>query len=337
VLSADSAWGSDGSPGRCLHGGSVMWSRRVHSAGTEPARDPSPRFCTRRITGFSRTVNLETSLKRHKFLIAVVALCFLPLASTTAAQNVPRDPAQRGLTNFQRAEPPKNAAPAPRRDGRVLLGTPEGNGGMWTPLFGTTSPILEYEKVPFQPWAKALYVDRQGNELEPHTRCHPSGVARQFLTPYGVQFVEIPELQQIYIFDEGGPHTFRTIYMDGRSHPQNLVPTYYGHSIGWWEGDTLVVDSIGYNERFWLDRRGLPHTEKLHTLERFTRLDATGMKYEATIDDPDAYTQPWTGWFYMRFDAKLDPWEYICQQNDQAPELMLGNFKTMDRSTAIVP
>jgi hypothetical protein len=272
---------------------------------------------------------------RHRIVLAALALC-VPLTAMLAAQAA-QEPAIRGLANFQRAEPPKNAGPAPRRaDGRVLLGN-ETNGGMWTPLFGTANPILEYEKVPFQPWAKALYADRQGHELEPHTRCHPSGVARQFLTPYGVQFVEIPELQQIYIFDEGGPHTFRTIYMDGRTHPQNLVPSYYGHSIGWWEGDTLVVDSIGYNERFWLDRRGLPHTEKLHTLERFTRTDATGMKYEATIDDPDVYTKPWTGWFYMRFDSKLDPWEYVCQQNDQAPELMLGNFKTMDRSTTIVP
>jgi len=274
---------------------------------------------------------------RHRIVFTAVAtLCLAPFATMLLAQQ--QEPAVRGLANFQRAEPPKNAAPAPRgKDGHMLLENATGAGGMWTPLFGTANPILEYEKVPFQPWAKALYIDRQGHELEPHTRCHPSGVARQFLTPYGVQFVEIPELQQMYIFDEGGPHTFRTIYMDGRTHPKDLVPSYYGHSIGWWEGDTLVVDSVGFNERFWLDRRGLPHTEKLHTLERFTRLDATGMKYEATIDDPDVYTKPWTGYFYMRFNPELDPWEYVCQQNDQAPELMLGNFKTMDRSTAIVP
>ena len=129
---------------------------------------------------------------RHRIVFsALVALCFVPRVAMLVAQQ--QDPARRGLANFTRAEPPKNAAPAPRgKDGRVLLENATTPGGLWTPLFGTQNPILEYEKVPFQPWAKALYEDRQGHELEPHTRCHPSGVARQFLTPYGVQFVEIP-------------------------------------------------------------------------------------------------------------------------------------------------
>ena len=70
--------------------------------------------------------------------------------------------------------------------------------------------------------------------------------------------------------------------MDGRSHPATLSPSYYGHSIGWWEGDTLVVDTIGFNEGFWLDRRGSPHTEQLHTVERFTRKDEANMQYEVT-------------------------------------------------------
>ena len=146
-------------------------------------------------------------------LTAVAVLCFSPLAAMLVAQAP--EPAGRGLGDFQRAEPPKNAKPAPRgANGRVLLENATVPGGLWTPLFGTANPILEYGKVPFQPWAKALYEDRQKHELEPHTRCHPSGVARQFLTPYGVQFVEMPELQQVYIFDEGGPHTFRTITVD---------------------------------------------------------------------------------------------------------------------------
>ena len=276
-------------------------------------------------------------MRYRSVFTAVAALCVSPLAAMLVAQNQ-QQPAVRGLGNFERRKPPKNAAPAPRTaSGRALLGNVTGKGGMWTPLFSTADPILEFEKVPFQPWAKAFYMARQKDELEPHTRCHPSGVARQFLTPYGVEFVEVPELQRVFIFDEGGPHTFRIIYMDGRTHPKNLVPSYYGHSIGWWEGDTLVVDSVGYNEKFWLDRRGLPHTEALHTLERFTRLDATGMKYEVTVDDPAVYTAPWTGWFYMRFTPDQEPWEYVCQQANYAHELMVGTFKTMDRTTAIVP
>ena len=99
--------------------------------------------------------------------------------------------------------------------------------------------------VPLQPWARELYNYRRGNQFEPHTRCKPSGGPRQFLTPYGVEFVDLPELQRIYILDLGGPHTYRTILMDAKTHPKNLVPTYYGHSIGHWDGDTLVVDSKG--------------------------------------------------------------------------------------------
>ena len=116
--------------------------------------------------------------------------------------------------------------------------------------------------IPFQPWAKALFADRNSNELEPHTRCKPSGVARQFLTPYGVEMVEMREIQRVFIFDIGGPHTFREVFMDGRSHPKDLTPTYYGHSIGWWDGDTLVIDTVGFNEGFWMDRDGLPHTNQ---------------------------------------------------------------------------
>ena len=86
-------------------------------------------------------------------------------------------------------------------------------------MFGITDPINPVDQTPFQPWAKALYDDRQVHELEPHARCKASGTARQFQTPYGVEFVEMPELKRLYIFDIGGPHTFRTVYMDGRSHP----------------------------------------------------------------------------------------------------------------------
>jgi hypothetical protein len=272
---------------------------------------------------------------RHRFVLTAAAL--VAVLHLTGGASFAQTTEIRGLSNFERNEPPKDAGPAPRLpSGRVMLGG-SGDKGLWTPLFSTANPILEFEKVPFQPWAKGLYVDRQKHELEPHTRCKASGVARQFLTPYGVEFVEIPELERVYIFDEGGPHTFRIVYMDGRTHPKNFTPTYYGHSIGWWEGDTLVVDSVGYNERFWLDRRGLPHTEKLHTTERFTRLSALGMKYEVTVDDPEVYTAPWTGWFYMRFNPGQEPWEYVCQQANYAHELMVGQFEKVDRSATIVP
>ena len=221
----------------------------------------------------------------------------------------------------------------------VLLGgaTPKERNGVWLPVGGGPVTATNIKDVPFQPWARAVLEDRTLNELEPHTRCKPSGVTRPFLTPYGVEFVELQELQRIYIFDIGGPHTYRTIYMDGRSHPANLSPSFYGHSIGWWQGDTLVVDTIGFNEGFWLDRRGSPHTEQLHTVERFTRTDAATMQYEVTLDDPGAYTRPWKSGFQLRRDGDVELFEYVCQQMNYAHELMVGSNESVDRRSPIIP
>ena len=234
----------------------------------------------------------------------------------------------------------KPAAPAPRNErGRVLLqGANPGDKGVWLPGPGITGvPILDPAKVPFQPWARSVLEDRLKHEFEPHTRCKPSGLARAFQTPYGVEFVELPELQRIYIFDIGGPHTFKTIYMDGRSHPARFTPTAYGHSIGWWEGDTLVVDTTGFNERFWLDRKGLPHTELLRTVEKFTRVDRETMRYEITVDDRGAYTEPWTTSVIFRWEANTELFEYVCQQANYAIGLMVGGYEYVDRSSPIVP
>lgn len=241
------------------------------------------------------------------------------------------------------AQPPRQQAPsgpAPRNEaGRVVLGgaTPL-DRGVWTPVFGIRDPVAPLEVVPFQDWSRALYDTRQLHELEPHARCKASGLARQFLTPYGVEFLELPELQQLYIFDIGGPHTYRTVYMDGRSHPTDFEPTNYGHSIGWWEGDTLVIDSVGFVEDFWFGRRGLPHTNMLHAVERFTRTNMNTIEYRITIDDPGAYTGQFTGGFNLRWNPGDELFEYICQQANYADELMVGEgASSVDRSSPIVP
>jgi hypothetical protein len=247
------------------------------------------------------------------------------------------------------------AAPAPRRpDGRVVLGSPPGGIGMWLPFNGGNERLVnpdnitaeamkqfpgrpKVSEVPFQPWARELYSYRRANQLEPHTRCKPSGGPRQFLTPYGVEFVELPELQRILIVDQGGPHTIRTIYMDGRPHPKDWTPTFYGHSIGRWDSDTLVVDTAGFNENFWFDRSGLPHTDRLHMIERFTRTDSKTMKYEVTIDDPGAYTRVWSGGFILGWDPGQELFEYVCQDNNLASSLMVGSQESIERPSRIAP
>ena len=257
--------------------------------------------------------------------------------------------------NPQRATTPPR--PVPRwPDGRVNLGAPLGETGLWVPpgivqvsvnpksvnRAGANTHLpnnIKIEDVPFQPWARALHEAREAafESDEPHTRCKPSGGPRQFITPYGVEFVDMPETKRMYLFDIGGPHTFRTIYMDGREHPKNLEPSYYGHSVGRWEGDTLVIDSVGFNEKFWIDREGEPHTEQLHLIERFSRPDFNTLRYEVTVDDPGAYTAQWTGGFLLRWSPGTELFEYVCQDNNRSPEGMVGTAQSVERTSSIVP
>jgi hypothetical protein len=225
------------------------------------------------------------------------------------------------------------AAPTPHfPDGTLRLGALPGQTGTWNGGGGGNADV------PYQPWARAISNYRRVNEFEPHTRCKPSGGPRQFLTPYGVEIVDLPELKRVMIMDIGGPHTFRTIYMDGRAHPKDLQPSFYGHSIGTWDKDTLVVDTVGFNEKFWIDRGQAPHTEKLHLIEKFTRTDMNNMTYELTVDDPGAYTAIWSRSSAMTFRAGTELFEYVCQDNNFAPELLVGSeVDKVDRSSQIVP
>jgi hypothetical protein len=102
-----------------------------------------------------------------------------------------------------------------------------------------------------------------------------------------------------------------------------VEPTYFGHSIGHWDGDTLVVDTVGYNENFWMNRDGMPHTDQLHTIERIRRPDFDTLDYTVTVDDPGAYTAEWTSGYTLGWE-KGELFEYMCQENNLSPESMEG-------------
>ena len=123
-----------------------------------------------------------------------------------------------------------------------------------------------------------------------------------------------------YIFQiqEGNSHSYRQIFTDGRKHPVDPSPTWYGHSIGWWEGNTLVVDTIGLNDKFWMDRNGTPHTEQLHLVERWTRDTFITMQRAVTLDDPGAFTRPFTVNYTANLaDEGQEILEYFCIENNQ--------------------
>jgi hypothetical protein len=230
--------------------------------------------------------------------------------------------------------------PAPRNaDGRILLDAQAGEAnGLWVTNYGTGLPSFIVEEIPFRTWTKGLFDQRQTHDLEPHARCKASGAIRQFLTPYGVEILELEDIQQLYIFDIGGPHSYRPVYMDGRSHPSDLMPSNYGHSIGWWEGDTLVIDSVGYNEDFWFERMGIPHTKDVHIVEYLTRTDKQNMKYRFELNDPTAYTGPVIGQLSLGWREGEELFEYMCQQSNYAEDLMLNDeFTAIGKTSLIVP
>jgi len=271
---------------------------------------------------------------RFLALASALLLAFAPVT----AQNAPARPAR----------------PAPRwADGTINLGAVPGQRGMWDgaeplatlpnnyeALQGRPRPgLIHVKDVPLQDWARRIIDVRHERFLadEPYTRCKPSPAARAFGTAYGIDLVNTPGSGVIYLFQTGGAHSFHVIHMDGRSHPARVEPSYFGHSIGWWDGDTLVIDTVGYNEAVWMERWGMPHTSQLRTVERLTRLDFDTLKYEITVDDPGAYTAPWTTGYTKRWNPQSEPFEYVCQENNYAPHLMIGVAGGERRTSLVVP
>jgi hypothetical protein len=189
---------------------------------------------------------------------------------------------------------------------------------------GLLQNVADAGKVaPMQPWALGVYQNRQRRFLQDDPtfiNCKPPGGPRQFQLPQGVQFVEDRDRQRIFVLIGGGNNNFRLIYLDGRDHAGQVGgdddnPLYYGRSVGKWEADTLVVDTRGFNEDFWFTNGGLPHTEGLRLLERFSRPDFDTLRYDVTVEDLGAYTRPWsTGWT-LRWVAHQEMPRHLCQEN----------------------
>jgi hypothetical protein len=229
----------------------------------------------------------------------------------------------------------KDVGPTPRLpDGHPDLGNASGS---WDPpgigdmagtgggFAGTAKPDKKID-VPFLPWAKAAFEQRNATVTkdDPEGFCLPPGIPRMYATSFPFQIYQTPN-RILFVF-EGGAHMWRVIYMDGRKHtpPDKLNPTYLGEGIGHWEGDTLVVDVTGFNDRSWLDAAGHAHSEQLHVIERFTRVNELILHYEATIDDPGAYTKPWSASWNILFHPGMEPLEYICQENNADLKHLVG-------------
>jgi hypothetical protein len=153
---------------------------------------------------------------------------------------------------------------------------------------------------PMTPWAKAKYDEAkpgygpkaQAGGNDPILKCFPTGIPRIIFFPQPLEIVQTPE--RIFMFFER-EHEWRQIWTDGRSHPKNMEPTWMGDSIGKWDGDTLVVDTIGLTEKSWLDFYGDPHSDDMHLIERYQRVNHDSLTLQVIVEDPKAYTSTWVG------------------------------------------
>lgn len=216
---------------------------------------------------------------------------------------------------------PNLTAPAPKTaDGKPDL------SGIWTTKAGYTGNIardLKPGELSFQPWASELYkhrVETQGKE-DPQAYCVLSGVPREHVVPYPFKILNS---QGMIVILYEALHSYRQIFMDGRKLPKDPNPTWMGYSVGHWEGDTLVVNSSGFVDNNWLDNSGHPGTEAMKLTERFRRRDYGHIDLAITIDDPKAYTKPWTVNLEFTATPDTDLIEYVCDENEKDLKHLVG-------------
>ncbi len=176
---------------------------------------------------------------------------------------------------------------------------------------------------PYQPWAAEARKTRmeENGKDDPVSRCLPGGVVKLHTTPQFRKIVQVPGL--LVSLNEMDA-TFRQVFTDGRPLPDVDIPSFKGYSSGRWEGDTLVVQTTGFPDGMWLDRSGSPMTDAARITERFRRLNFGRMEIELTIDDPKAYTRPWT--VTLKHDIVLDTdlIDYICTENEKDAGHLVG-------------
>ncbi len=209
--------------------------------------------------------------------------------------------------------PPTGAAP------RMPDGKPDLSGywaaggfGPGAILQGAASDLGAPE---FQDWAAELSGKRLADNLRdmPSARCLPGGIVNAVNNGIPQKVVQTPGL--LVMFSEG--QLPRQIFLDGRSHPSDPNPAWLGHSVGRWEGNTLVVDSIGFNDKTWLDLNGHPHTEMMHLVERYRRPDLGHLELELTVEDSGALKQPWIIKRAYTLDPMDDVMEAVCMENEK--------------------
>jgi hypothetical protein len=240
-------------------------------------------------------------------LASQMASLDIRLGDTTQLNTLGEDRTHQ-IADLKRHKPPSGPTP------RTLDGKPDLSGVWWRPT--TVDP----GKPEFLPAALAIAKQRadSNGKDSPQAHCLPSGPLRN--GPLW-EFVQGKDYL-VYISDDESPG-FHQIYLDGRPHPADPNPAWYGHSIGHWDGDTLVVDRVGFDSRVWLDQESHPHSDKLHIIERYHRPDLGHLEIEITVEDPGVLAKPWTQKRVTDL-ANEEIFEFICTENNRDVDHLVG-------------
>jgi len=227
---------------------------------------------------------------------------------------------------------PNLSAPAPR--------TPDGKpdfSGIWDVEHNRPCPCNDMpipqefvdigwglkDGLPYRPWAADLVKDRIADfgKDDPSSHCLPNGLVKTYTTPLFRKIVQVPGL--IVILSERDA-SYRQIFTDGRALPLDPQPSWNGYSSGKWDGDTLVVQTNGFRDGMWLDRNGSPLTDAAKMTERIRRVNFGKLEIEITVDDPKAYTKPWTVKLNQLLVPDTDMLDYICLENEKDNAHLIG-------------
>lgn len=263
-----------------------------------------------------------TTPGRSTTTLATIGLAVMLIGASASAQYLKyRDPKTPRLPDGS----PNLTAPTPRLpDGKPDL------GGLWNAADGRFLTNIARRagfEAPFTPWGAALFKERQETEGRdrPAGRCLPHTIPNAMLVPnYPWKIVQTPGLT-IILFENFTQ--YRQIFTDGRDFPTERNPAWFGYSLGRWDGDVFVVETLGFNDKSWLDDGGHPRSEQMRTTERFRRIDYGHLEVDFTFDDPIAYTRPWSVTVPFNLLPDTDIIENICENEKDVEHIFFGGQK----------
>ena len=226
------------------------------------------------------------------------------------------------ITRDPNAPPPEpvGRAQGASSDGRGAQGPGRGRGQGGGSPFGNIGNNMPNQVAPYQPWAADLVKKRMADNSKdnPDAHCLPMGIAQLNAHLYPRKIIQTPK--EVLLIYEASGTTVREVFLDGRQLPKRdeVEPWYNGYSVGRWDGDTLVIETTGFMDDGWLDVRGSPLTSGATITERFRRPKFGMLELEETIDDPKAYTQPFTAKVFYRFSPDTQLIEFVCLDKDAA-------------------